>query len=307
MQECERTAKIPVSDLFGMLESLHKQASRLSEEAVLVTIVAKTGSSYRQAGAHLLVFPDGQWHGMLSGGCIEDEVARMAVGVFSSRQFSSLEIDTDRWMGCRGTLKLQLHLVGALLQEILHIGQQRIFGQWLNTYPHETLCTTSADPAALLSQPLLPPIRLVVIGAGPDCFPIIELSRAMSWETDWICHPEQRNSSSLNLAQEKPRRVHPQSSAAQIKPDSRTAVIVMNHHFGRDSAYLESLWSSELAYLSLLGSRERANNILEQLFQRGLDPDRAFHSPAGIALGGDGAQAVALSVVSQVQQVLNAG
>jgi xanthine dehydrogenase accessory factor len=264
-------------------------------------MVSKTGSSYRQPGAHLLVFPDGQWHGMLSGGCIEEEVARIASSIFSDRKPSSLDIDTDRWMGCRGTLKLQMHLVGGLLPQIQQLGADRIFGQWLNTYDDRTVCTNSHDPSALLSQPLLPPIKVVVIGGGPDCPPLVQLVKAMDWQLDWICHPEQRETSATS----KPRRVHPQSCLADLRPDSRTAVIVMNHHFGRDTAFLEALWSSSVAYLGLLGSRERANNILEQLFQRGLDPDRPLHSPAGLRLGGDGPNAVAISVLSQIQQTMN--
>lgn len=284
-----------------MLKSLAWLPAPSEDQAVLVTMVSKTGSSYRQPGAHLLVFPDGQWHGMLSGGCIEEEVARVASSIFSDRKPCSLDIDTDRWMGCRGTLKLQMHLVGGLLPQLNQLAERRVFGQWLNTYCEQTSCCDSHDPLALLSQPLIPPIRVVVIGGGPDCLPLVQLVNAMDWQLDWICHPEQRETTTTP----KPRRLHPQSSLADLRPDGRTAVIVMNHHFGRDAAYLEAFWSSSVAYLGLLGSRERANNILEQLFQRGLDPDRPLCSPAGLRLGGDGPTAVAISVISQIQQTMN--
>ena len=44
----------------------------------LATLVAREGSSYRQPGARMLVGPDGTFTGSLSGGCLEEGIARTA-------------------------------------------------------------------------------------------------------------------------------------------------------------------------------------------------------------------------------------
>jgi len=48
------------------------------ESALLVTLVAVSGSSYRRPGAQVLLLPDGRHAGILSGGCLEAEIARKA-------------------------------------------------------------------------------------------------------------------------------------------------------------------------------------------------------------------------------------
>jgi xanthine dehydrogenase accessory factor len=45
-------------------------------EAVLATVVKVEGSAYRRPGARMLVCADGRRFGSVSGGCLEDEVAR---------------------------------------------------------------------------------------------------------------------------------------------------------------------------------------------------------------------------------------
>lgn len=49
-----------------------------SVEAVLVTVVKVEGSAYRQPGARMLILPDGQSVGMISGGCLEKHVIQRA-------------------------------------------------------------------------------------------------------------------------------------------------------------------------------------------------------------------------------------
>lgn len=78
----------------------------------------------------------------------------------------------------------------------------------------------------------------------------------------------------------------------------------MNHHFGRDAAYLEAFWPTPVGYLGLLGSQQRREQLLELLCSRGLDPSRLIFSPAGLSIGGDGPSAVALSVTAQMFQIL---
>jgi len=53
----------------------------LRDQAVLVTVVAVEGSTYRRPGARMLISPElpGGRIGSISGGCLEDEVCRRAL------------------------------------------------------------------------------------------------------------------------------------------------------------------------------------------------------------------------------------
>lgn len=191
----------------------------------------------------MLVWPDGSWDGMLSGGCIEDEVAKVASGVFEDGQPRRMSIDTDRWMGCQGKLELQMHLAGSLLQEVFELALLRTENLWLHTTVQSTtvepfaikdfavgesegskpaLCESttrvSDRPQVLFSQPLLPPVRMIVVGAGPDCPDMLAVAQSLGWETQCIHHPEQRS-----LAVKSAVAMHPSSCAQEFRLDPRRA------------------------------------------------------------------------------------
>jgi xanthine/CO dehydrogenase XdhC/CoxF family maturation factor len=82
---------------------------------VLVTLVRAQGSSYRAPGAHLLIGPDGEYTGTISGGCLEAEVVRKAAWMVRDgaviERYSTLFDDTAEipfGLGCGGVVDLLL-------------------------------------------------------------------------------------------------------------------------------------------------------------------------------------------------------
>src|SRR5205823_14167026 len=71
----------------------------------LATLVRAQGSSYRRPGARMLVCPDGTTVGSLSGGCLEEEVARRAFEVIRTGTASLMSFDTRIGFVCNGTIK----------------------------------------------------------------------------------------------------------------------------------------------------------------------------------------------------------
>jgi xanthine/CO dehydrogenase XdhC/CoxF family maturation factor len=84
----------------------------------------------------------------------------------------------------------------------------------------------------------------------------------------------------------------------------------MTHHYIHDVPLLRALLPRELPYLGLLGPRKRAEKILSDLSAAGFTPTDAqlarLHAPVGLDLGADGAEQVALAIVSEIQAVLGA-
>ena len=56
-----------------------------SQPFALATVVKINGSTYRRPGARMLVEQDGTTHGIISGGCLEGEVAQQAVALIEER------------------------------------------------------------------------------------------------------------------------------------------------------------------------------------------------------------------------------
>jgi xanthine dehydrogenase accessory factor len=83
------------------------------QEAMLATVVDVEGSAYRRPGAKMLVTPDGENHGSVTAGCLEDEVGSFASAVLADGE-SHIETydltgDDDVWglgVGCNGVINI---------------------------------------------------------------------------------------------------------------------------------------------------------------------------------------------------------
>ncbi len=82
----------------------------------------------------------------------------------------------------------------------------------------------------------------------------------------------------------------------------------MNHHFGRDLLALDRLLSLQLCYLGLLGPRKRRAELLTRLSEyRSGSWTTALgnlFAPAGLDIGSETPEEIALAIVSEVAAVL---
>ncbi len=100
---------------------------------------------------------------------------------------------------------------------------------------------------------------------------------------------------------------HPDELPENFQPDDQTAAIVMTHNFGRDLASLDRLLPMELPYLGLLGPKRRHAELLARFQEhRELDPAwlANLHAPAGLDIGSESPEEIALSIVSEAAAVL---
>ena len=91
---------------------------RRAEPLALVTVVRTQGSTYRRAGARMVVSAAGESAGMVSGGCLEKEVIQSARRTVSSGEAQLRSFDTRRLLGCNGTIEV---LMEPLLPEKSHL------------------------------------------------------------------------------------------------------------------------------------------------------------------------------------------
>ncbi len=107
------------------------QLRRMNEPALLATLVAVEGSSYRRPGARLLVTRAGKRIGAISGGCLEKHVARHGWSATEGRRAALLTYDTRAaddafWTaasGCDGRLQVLVERIipGGALHCIEHV------------------------------------------------------------------------------------------------------------------------------------------------------------------------------------------
>ncbi len=91
-------------------------ARERAEPLVLATILVTEGSTYRKAGARILIGADGSSSGLLSGGCLEADLRERAARVLAENRsarirFDNRETDDPVWglgMGCEGAMEVWL-------------------------------------------------------------------------------------------------------------------------------------------------------------------------------------------------------
>jgi len=87
-------------------------------KAVAVATVVETwGSAPRPVGSHLVIDAEGNFHGSVSGGCVEGAVVTEAIDVIESGKPKTLEFgvaDEAAWkvgLSCGGTIRVYVEKV----------------------------------------------------------------------------------------------------------------------------------------------------------------------------------------------------
>lgn len=253
------------------------------ESLVLVSVVATTGSTYSKTGDQMLVDQNGVGCGMLSGGCLESDLAVRAQVVLESGDPQSVTYelaagDDDVWglgIGCDGSMT---------------IGLQKI---------------SAKDDYAPLDLP--PPTRLLVLGAGLDAIPLTRLGDEMGWQCTVVDH-RPAYIERIEFPDEFDKHcIEPEQLADTVKLEEVDCAIVMSHHLASDREYLRQIANSEIPYIGLLGPPARKERLLSELGVAGQGLQARLYGPAGLDLGGRGPEVIALSIIAQMQQVLAGG
>jgi xanthine/CO dehydrogenase XdhC/CoxF family maturation factor len=98
-----------------LLESFYAWRAA-AEPLVLATVYETAGSTYSKAGHRILLAANGDYRGLVSGGCLEGDLAERARGVIASRCAAAVTYDLrdsadELWglgVGCNGLLRVFL-------------------------------------------------------------------------------------------------------------------------------------------------------------------------------------------------------
>jgi xanthine dehydrogenase accessory factor len=154
---------------------------------------------------------------------------------------------------------------------------------------------------------MVPPIRLVVCGAGHDAIPLVTFAAELGWRVEVVDDRDAFLKPSRFPGAARFVKSEPGDAAAAVGTDDRTNVVVMSHNFLRDKEYLRSFLGSGVRYLGMLGPKARLDRVLAELDREGVQPSPSdldvVHGPAGLDLGGDGPREVAWAIVGEVLAV----
>ncbi len=301
------------------------------DAVALATLIRIEGSSYRDAGARILVARDGTYVGSVSGGCLEAEIVRKAPWLVRNgarvERYSTLFDDTADMpygLGCGGTVDVLMEPTGtpeftALMQALADslAGLTRHVSTWVPDdgsslareicdgeggllFRSDPLPGTSKDEG--FSELLAPPQRLLLFGAGEDAKPLVRMAALLGWT---VLVLDGRRQWAQPSRFPEAERVLATQTLQPVSLLPQDAVILMTHSYEQDRSWLEQVLPFQPRYLGLLGSRHRSALLVAEAAKTLGWPlaqacERLF-SPVGFDLGGDGAEAIALSVLAEIQ------
>ena len=274
--------------------------------AVLATVVATRGSTYRRAGARMLIAEGGWLAGSISGGCLESDLvhtawARTEDGPALVEYDATGEDDValGLGLGCNGAttvLLARLPSDGGVLS-LLERGLTSPLTIETDPITGASREVARAEPReGVLVETLAPPPALLIFGAGHDAIPLARLGTDLGWRV---------TVADARLTHARAERFPGASVLHAPYPDAPIPggahVVVMTHSYASDLVLLRRLLPSGAASIGQLGPRARTERLLSEL---GFAPTEAqlarLRAPVGLDLGAEGPDEIALAIVAEI-------
>ncbi|MEO8764774.1 MAG: XdhC family protein [Ginsengibacter sp.] len=156
---------------------------------------------------------------------------------------------------------------------------------------------------------LLPAISLVVIGAGNDAIPMMQIADTLGWDIRVAdgrsTHAKtQRFTSACQVLVTRPEKVF-----EQIPVDDQTVFVMMTHNYNYDLAMLKELLMRKVRYIGLLGPKKKLDRMLHELCDCGIELTdgqlNTIYGPAGLEIGAETAEEIALSIIAEIKAILS--
>lgn len=274
-----------------------------AESAVLATIVKTVGSSYRRAGAHMLVLRDGATIGSISGGCLEQDVIAHAAKVRASGEAKLLSYDTTLeedvlfgvGLGCKGVIEILVEPISQaagklrVVEEVFATGKSAVVR-------HEH------GGEVIFEERVQAPIKLFVFGAGYDAIPLARLAVQMGFVVTVV---DRRPAYATR--ERFPEAEVVVGNGVSFAIPERAAAVVMSHHYLSDRDYLKALLPLPMRYLGLIGPRRRAERMLQEIREEGVMVGDEWlaklHNPVGLDIGAEGPEEIALAILAEINAV----
>lgn len=156
---------------------------------------------------------------------------------------------------------------------------------------------------------LQPAVSLVVIGAGNDAIPMMQLGDMVGWDVRVVdgrnthAKPE-RFASACQILVSKPEKV-----LEQIPIDNQTVFVMMTHNYNYDLAMLKALLPLKVPYIGMLGPKKKLDRMIDELCADGMEITdemlEKVYGPVGLEIGAETAEEISLSIIAEIQAILN--
>ncbi len=242
-----------------------------SRPFVVATVVAVRKPTSARPGASGIIHPDGSIEGWVGGSCAQPVVVREALRALADGQPRLLRLSRDGpGEGRRADGVIEL-----------------------------VMTCHSGGTLEIYVEPHVPVPQLWVVGTTPIAGALTRLGAAAGWRVTVI--------DPIVEADDFPGadRVHASADIRGLDPESSPYVVIASQGIWDEEAVGLAL-TREVSYVGLVASPTRAGVVREWLREEttvGDDRIAALRAPAGLDLGAETAEEIALSILAELVQV----
>jgi xanthine dehydrogenase accessory factor len=323
------------AELWAMAD-LAKHVVASGMPGTLSTLFSTRGSTYRPLGSMMVSLP-GERAGGISGGCLEEYVARIGERETRSTSVVMLHFSTHPddhtvpTLGCGGAIELLVERLTpnhvTVLEQFARASERddaswlacvvrrqgkslSVTREWLHSgCAHESIHQTIASDTDVLVQYVPPVTRLVIFGAGDDAKPLCDIGASLGWHVS-VADRRARFATSARFPNAQSVLAGDWDETVDATTFSpRTAVVLMTHSLDDDARVLSLLSGKPLAYVGALGPAHRRAWLLEQARPLAAEHDdriaAMLQGPIGLDLGDRSAAGIAVAVAAEILAHLN--
>ncbi|WP_242877022.1 XdhC family protein [Alkaliphilus peptidifermentans] len=244
---------------------------KMRKAFVMATVIEAKGSSPGKTGFKLIYTKENELYGTVGGGLVEAKVLEEAQKAFMTKESTTLEYNLSP--GEKG------------------IGMQ---------------CGGSMK---VFLEVFLPKTRLLLCGGGHVGFEIAKIASLLKIEV--ILLEERGHIATEERFPEVKRIVKGSYKEAlqEIEIDDYTYVVIVTKGHATDQIVLENVISSQAAYIGLMGSQRKKEEMMKYMRNQGFSEDllQKIHCPIGLDIKADTPEEIALAIIAEVIAIKNKG
>jgi xanthine/CO dehydrogenase XdhC/CoxF family maturation factor len=282
----------------------------------------------------MLISEDLSTIGAVSGGCVEKEIIHRAKSVFLENTSKIITYDGRYRLGCEGILYILIEpfqvdtkFLNRFYEAIKNRESIEILSYFIKKddafgnfgthiiFPNQQIFSFNRNVTLqeeskcdVFTQILKPAFKLIIIGGEHDAVKLCKIAANLGWEIDVITSAKDPKTvkdfpGANTVIGENPENIQFENI------EVNTAIVIMNHSYVQDLKYVLQLSNYQPKYIGILGAPKRGERLFNDLFEMKPELDANFldaiYTPAGLHLGAQTPEEIAISIISEIMSVFN--
>ncbi|VWX56165.1 XdhC family protein [Sphingorhabdus sp. 109] len=305
----------PLNNIAPIFEFLRQKVAE-KQKIVLITLIAVTGASTRNPGAHMAVAEDGSSTGSFSGGCVEAAVVAEALDVIGGNQAREVRFGAgspylDIRLPCGGGIDLLFTPISELsvVSDIFdRIGRREPLTLVIDRQGADIRCEAGTECRELVKRDgsqifvhHIPAAKICILGHGPSVESLVRLSGSYGIDCA-VLSPDAGIIDTVTGEGAAAGLLKTAEPTPLLDPDPWTACIFYFHDHDWEAALMKQALASPAFYIGAMGSRKTHARRLQYLADIGVSAEESERmiAPIGLIPSTRDPATLALSTLAQV-------